>query len=110
MLLNNHHTEDQHAVLPLIGSCTVSCRVLSQMHDRQTYQIIKDEIVFMSDSSPLYFPGKTLSKEKLRMSLLPDRGTALLSPCRLTGCRVTERSSQDASGQPEEHNVSLCEK
>lgn len=36
------------------------------------------------------------------MSLLPDRATALLSPCRLTGCRVTDRSSQDARRQPED--------
>lgn len=35
------------------------------------------------------------------MSLLPDRATVLLSPCRLTGWRVTDRSSQDARGQPE---------
>lgn len=35
------------------------------------------------------------------MSLLPDRATVLLSPCRLTGCRVTDRSSQDAGSQTE---------
>lgn len=51
---------------------------------------------------PLYFPGRTLSKEKLRISLLPDRATVHLSPCRLTGCSRTERSSQEAVGQPEE--------
>lgn len=38
-----------------------------------------------------------MSKEKLRASLLPDRATVLLSPCRLTGCRVTDRSSQEAA-------------
>lgn len=53
-------------------------------------------------SRPLYFPGKTLSKEKVSASVPPDRATALLSPCRLTGCRVTDRSSQDARGQPED--------
>lgn len=32
------------------------------------------------------------------MSPLPGKVTDLLSPCRLTGCRVTDKSSQDAAG------------
>lgn len=63
-----------------------------------------DENIYLK---PLYFPGKTLSKEKLRMSLLPDRATALLSPCLLTGWRLTERSSQEARGHPNKHKVRL---
>lgn len=40
------------------------------------------------------------------MSPLPGKVTDLLSPCRLTGCRVTDKSSQDAAGREarlEEH-------
>lgn len=40
------------------------------------------------------------------MSPLPGKVTDLLSPCRLTGCRVTDKSSQEAAGQEaylEEH-------
>lgn len=54
---------------------------------------------------PLYFPGKTVSKEKFSVSPSLGRVTARLSPCRLTGCRVTDRSSQAAT----EHNECLYE-
>lgn len=79
----------------LVCNCSDQ-RALLVLSQRVTKEIIS------SESWPLYFPGNTLSKEKLRMSLPPDRATVLLSPCRLTGCRVTERSSQDARGQPED--------
>lgn len=41
---------------------------------------------------PLYLPGNTLLKMKLRVSLLPESWRFCLSPCLLMGWRVTVRS------------------